>query len=78
MARYKNSTHLHSSNNSEFDTPYSPGVNTPRSGIYRCDNCGREIASNVGNPLPPQSHNQHSANNGPIQWRLIVATESTT
>jgi hypothetical protein len=57
-----------------FDKLLSPGVATPHSGIYRCANCAREVASNGGNPLPPQNHHQHPKPT-PIAWRLIVAAK---
>ena len=72
MALYKNSTYLGTSTDSAFDTIYSPGNTTPHSGIYRCEGCGREIASNAGNPLPSQNSSQHSSSQGSIRWRMIV------
>jgi hypothetical protein len=42
------------------------------SGIYRCMGCGREVASNESEPLPPQNHHQHNQNQGSIRWKLIV------
>ncbi|HET7231643.1 MAG TPA: hypothetical protein VFJ16_16655 [Longimicrobium sp.] len=73
MALYKNSAHLASTQDSAFDSTYTPGTETPHSGIYRCEGCGREIASNAGNPLPSQNSSQHNtATQGAIRWRLIV------
>ena len=72
VATYKYSVYLSTSTSGEFDKTYSPGVAAPFSGIYRCFGCGREVASNEGQPLPPQNHHQHSAGQGAIQWRLIV------
>jgi len=72
MALYKNSSYLASSNDAAFDVIHTPGTSTPHSGIYRCEGCGSEIASNAGNPLPPQNHHQHSQAQGTIRWRLIV------
>ena len=72
MALYKYSRYLEVSNDQAFDTLSSPGTSTPYSGIYRCEGCGSEIASNAGNPLPPQNHHQHSQAQGTIRWRLIV------
>jgi len=73
MARYKNSSYITYSSDAMFDTTYSPGTDTPHSGIYRCDGCGREIASNAGNPLPSQNRSQHdSTTHGTIRWRLSV------
>lgn len=76
MALYKNANYVKSSTGSEFDSTHNPGANTPYSGIYRCEGCGKEIASNAGNPLPPQNHHQHSSTSVAIKWRLIVRTSS--
>lgn len=72
MALYKNAGYLSTSTDAAFDQIYSPGDNTPHSGIYRCEGCGREIASNAGNPLPSQNSSQHSSSQGKIRWRMIV------
>ena len=74
MALYKYSSYLAQSSSAAFDTIYSPGDTTPYSGIYRCEGCASEIASNAGNPLPSQNHDQHNPNTqGKIRWRLIVS-----
>lgn len=72
MAQYKYKAYLNQSDNAAYDSLYSPGSTCPNSGIYRCEGCGDEIASNKGNPLPPQNHHQHGVGKGPIQWKLIV------
>jgi hypothetical protein len=72
MASYKYGTYLVQNNSEEFDKEHSPGVAAPFSGIYRCMGCGREVASNATQPLPPQNNHQHSDNQGAIRWRLIV------
>jgi hypothetical protein len=72
MALYRYSQYLTTSTDKAFDTLSSPGTQTPYSGIYRCEGCGSEIASNAGNPLPPQNHHQHTTAQGSIRWRLIV------
>jgi hypothetical protein len=72
MAQYKYSSYLSQADHSEYDTLYKPGANCPNSGIYRCEGCGDEIASNKGNPFPPQNHHQHPSGSGSIQWKLIV------
>lgn len=72
MALYKNIAYLKASTDDAFDKLYSPGANTPHSGIYRCEGCAKEIAANQGNPLPPQNHHQHTAAQGSIRWRMIV------
>jgi hypothetical protein len=76
MAQYKDSGYLSSSSGSEFDSTHSPGADTPYSGIYRCEGCRREIASNAGNPLPSQNASQHNTTTqGSIRWRLIVKAQ---
>ena len=72
MAQYKYDKYLNKSDHSEYDKVYSPGSDCPNSGIYRCEGCGDEIASNKGNPFPPQNHHQHSQTQGTIRWKLIV------
>lgn len=68
---YKYSKFLISSSSEEFDKIHRPGVPTPRSGVYRCTECGKEATSVHGYPLPPQNHHQHSTS-APIQWQLAV------
>jgi len=72
MAQYKYSQFLSQETSTAYDTLHVPGDNTPNSGIYRCEVCGREVCSNKDNPLPPQNHHQHPAGSGAIKWRLIV------
>jgi hypothetical protein len=72
MAWYKNVNVLKQSNSDAYDKLHSPGSTVPHSGIYRCQGCGREIASNGGDPFPPQNHHQHATAQGTIRWRLIV------
>lgn len=72
MALYKYAAHLAQNNDAIFDQTTQPGIRAPRSGIYRCTGCGREVASNEGEPLPPQNNHQHAAHAGPILWQLIV------
>lgn len=72
MALHKYPQYLSTSDHQAFDTIHKPGDTCPHSGIYRCEACGDEIASNKGNPLPPQNHHQHSPGQGAIRWRLIV------
>ena len=72
MAQYKYIEYLIESDNSAYDSVFNPGESCLNSGIYRCETCGDEIASNKGNPFPPQNHHQHPSNSGPIKWKLIV------
>ena len=53
MALYKYAHSLSQSDHVNFDTERQPGVVVADSGIYRCVNCGDEIAANKNNPLPP-------------------------
>jgi hypothetical protein len=71
MAKYKYATNLEKSDHTAFDEELTPGETCPNSGIYRCTGCGDEIASNKGNPMPPQNHHQHS-NGSKIRWKLLV------
>ncbi|SDP46977.1 hypothetical protein SAMN05428967_2260 [Phyllobacterium sp. YR620] len=71
MAEYKYGNHLIKGDSVAYDTEWVPGSTPPNSGIYRCKNCGDEIAANKGNPLPPQNHHQHK-NRAPIIWQLLV------
>ncbi|HYD12814.1 MAG TPA: hypothetical protein VEC11_08195 [Allosphingosinicella sp.] len=72
MATYKYGHYLAQVDHTAFDTVYTPGTAAPFSGIYRCMGCGSEVASNKGEPLPPQNSHQHSASEGAIRWKLIV------
>jgi hypothetical protein len=75
MALYKNPAYLGTSDSAPFDALHHPGANTENSGIYRCEGCGHEIASNKGNPLPPQNHHQHGTS-AAIRWRLAVYAQT--
>jgi len=77
MALYKYSAYLAVSQHGAFDTIHVPGARTPLSGIYRCEGCGHEVASNAGNPLPPQNHHQHTFQQGSIRWRLVVFSQTS-
>lgn len=72
MAFYKYAHYLSKNEHIAFDETHKPGQQVPHSGIYRCEGCGREVASNEGQPFPPQNHHQHSNQEGTIRWRLIV------
>ncbi len=76
MGLYKYAGYLSQSDHQAFDVVHPPGSITPDSGIYRCEGCGDEVASNKGNPLPPQNHHQHSTSQGRIRWKLIVFSQS--
>jgi hypothetical protein len=73
MALYKYLAFLEVSTHAAFDQLSAPGTAAPYPGVYRCQACGHEIAIASGHVLPPQNHHQHTAVQGPIQWRLIVS-----
>lgn len=75
MADYKTAEYVKPGQTAAFDEIHKLGDITPISGIHRCEGCGREIASNGGNPLPSQNHGQHTLGQGEIRWRLIVWAE---
>lgn len=77
MALYKYEKYIAKSDSDAFDKVHTPGTSTPHSGIYRCEGCGDEIASNGGNPFPPQNHHQHNTSQGAIRWRLIVYAQTS-
>jgi hypothetical protein len=72
MAQYKYAQYLNQNDHAEYDKLYGLGENCPNSGIYLCEGCADEIASNKGNPFPPQNHHQHQPGQGAIGWKLIV------
>ncbi len=72
MAQYKYQQYLQKGDAAAYDTIHSPGETCGNSGIYRCEACGHEVASNKGDPLPPQNHHQHKPGQGAIRWKLIV------
>jgi hypothetical protein len=73
MALYKYMQFLEKSDHVGFDQLAAPGTPAPYPGIYRCHACGHEIAIAAGHTLPAQNHHQHTAVQGPIQWRLAVS-----
>lgn len=72
MALYKYDKFLTQDSTAEFDAIHKPGESVPHSGIYRCEGCGKEATCNMGDPLPPQNHHQHTTSQGDIRWRMIV------
>lgn len=72
MAQYKYIKFLSQKDLPAYDALHNPGEICGNSGIYRCASCGDEIASNKGNPFPPQNHHQHAPEQGAIRWQLIV------
>lgn len=74
MALYKYSNHLQQNQHGNFDALRDPGSQAPDAGIYMCNACGHEIGIAKNHILPPQNHHMHDANQGPIRWKLLVAT----
>jgi len=72
MALYKYAQRLAQSQDAAFDSVHAPGAAAQHPGIYRCTNCGDEIAIAGGHILPPQNHRQHNPMKGPINWQLLV------
>ena len=72
MALYKHGNGLEESQDGAFDITYSPGSAAPYPGIYRCTNCGEEIAIEGGNSLPRQNHRHHDLSIGLVAWQLLV------
>ena len=52
MATYKYAAYLAQIDHAAFDNISNPGAAAPFSGVYRCQGCGSEVASNQGQPLP--------------------------
>jgi hypothetical protein len=69
VALYKYPQFLQRSDHNAFDGIHEAGVQTPYSGIYRCEGCGHCVTSvHVHSyPLPPQNHHQHTAQQGRIR-----------
>lgn len=72
MALYKNSSFVAVNSAAVFDDGHAPGVNAPRSGIYRCTVCGIEVVSTESHPLPPLDHSNHSPKPTSGLWQLAV------
>jgi hypothetical protein len=76
MALYKHPQFLSQNQHQNFDTLRQPGEDAPDAGVYRCEVCGHEIGIAKTHKLPAQNHHAHAAGQGPIRWRLIVATQN--
>jgi hypothetical protein len=73
MALYKYSQFVTKVDNQASDAIHEPEATAPNPGIYRCEKCGKEIATAAGHALPPLDHHQHTAEEGKIRWRLVVS-----
>lgn len=71
MAMFKPGSHLWQSTCEAFDDEAQPGTVAQWTGIYACQSCNHEIASNEGDLLPPPNHHRH-ASPAAIRWKLIV------
>jgi hypothetical protein len=72
VATYQEAAFLAHVVNAAFDQDHPPGVAAPWAGIYRCMGCHKEIGIAHGHVLPPQTDHQHTPQQGPIRWWLIV------
>jgi hypothetical protein len=68
VASYKYASYLGVSDSAAFDRLHPCGADAPHAAIYRCEGCGREIASPKGSPLPEHPH----PNFRPVLWRLAI------
>jgi len=71
MASYKYAENVVKNNSEAFDKEFKPGEKATWHGIYKCINCGDEIAIAAGHTLPSQNHYQHKTSK-PVIWRLAV------
>jgi hypothetical protein len=67
---------------SVFEQELKPGALAPQSGIYRCDNCGFEIAVAAGSGLPLKTMcaahgDRWNSKDGVVLWRLVAAAINT-
>lgn len=76
MALYRNAQLVVKADpHAAWEKVWKPGETPDHAGIYRCQGCGDEIASNKSVQLPTQNHRQHSPNQGLVRWQLLVATQ---
>lgn len=65
-----------------FDQELKPGAFASQSGIYRCDNCGFEIAVAAAGQLPlnimcAEPGERWLSKNGMVVWRLVAVAINT-
>lgn len=77
MALYKYAKYLKLGDHSEYDALYKAGDRCSSAGIYRCEGCADEIALAKGSRFPSSNQHEHRAEQGPIEWRLIVCAQHT-
>ena len=71
MAMFKNESHLWQSTCDAFEDEHLPGAVALWTGLYACQECNHDIASNEGDLLPPANHHRHASPEA-IRWKLIV------
>jgi len=77
MAWYRDEDRVQRAKNQTWwNEEHKPGEKVGMSGIYRCTGCDKEVASNRGDPFPPQNHHQHEDEELPIRWQLLVRAET--
>ena len=76
VAIYKYPNLLSLNKSRSFDLDFKPGAFIPSGGIYRCTGCGTEIAVEGVGVFPDRTHHVHTPAQGPLAWRLVVASES--
>ena len=54
MALYNDAKYLAQETGPEYNVLHHPGQNTPFSGVYRCETCGRSTTSIRDHVFPPQ------------------------
>ena len=73
MALYKYASDIRQTNAPAFDAIWPPDTTAHWPGIYQCNFCGHEIATERHQLLPALNHHQHQAD-APIEWKLVVST----
>ena len=76
MALFKHSSRVRLTESLAFDRVFRAGNNAPYEGMYRCTNCGLEIISKSGSPLPNLKQREHRAWCTSVQWQLLVSTSA--
>ena len=71
MAMFKSENHLWKSTCDAFEDEHEPGTVALWTGIYCCQECNQEVASNEGELPPPPNHHHHASLQA-IRWKLIV------
>ncbi len=75
MAYYKIRTFLAPTEDPVFDQTIPGGGAAPATGIFRCIGCTKEVIAFKGAILPIDGEHLHSASQGLVRWRLVVAPD---